>query len=71
MKNLILAFSLIAFLSCKKAKTETSIASLLGSGACKKCKCQSWRSDSGKPEKCINIRVPTKKLCKHLKKDHK
>ncbi len=39
-------------------------------GGCKECSCPSWRSDSGSPEKCINIRPPTKKLCGHSKADH-
>jgi hypothetical protein len=39
-------------------------------GACKKCTCKGWRSDSGDPEKCLNIKVPTRELCAHLETDH-
>ncbi len=39
-------------------------------GACKKCGCQSWRTDSDEPPKCINIKAPTKELCGHSEEDH-
>lgn len=39
-------------------------------GKCKKCGCQGWRGDSGSPEKCMNIKVPTKELCGHSQADH-
>ena len=42
-----------------------------GTGACKECGCGGWRGDSGDPEKCLNIRVPTRELCGHSEADHK
>jgi hypothetical protein len=42
-----------------------------GSGKCTKCGCQSFRGDSDNPEKCVNIRVPTRELCGHTKAQHK
>jgi len=41
-----------------------------GTGKCTKCGCLGFRSDSGDPERCINIKVPTKDLCGHLKDEH-
>jgi hypothetical protein len=52
----------------KVMKTEKKEKS--GSGACTKCGCKSWRGDSGEPEKCINIKVPTQELCGHTKEEH-
>lgn len=40
-------------------------------GKCTKCKCQGWKPGTGKPKKCVNVRVPTRNLCDHLKADHK
>jgi len=37
---------------------------------CTKCTCFEWRSDNDTPEHCLNIRVPTKELCGHLRSDH-
>ncbi|MDF7805984.1 hypothetical protein P4E94_00945 [Pontiellaceae bacterium B12219] len=51
--------------------SESNKKDIRGSGACNKCGCKSWRGDSGEPEKCININVPTKKLCQHSQKEHK
>jgi len=49
-----------------------SEATELARGTCKKCGCKSWRTDSDeKVERCLNIRVPSKKLCQHKKSDHK
>jgi hypothetical protein len=44
---------------------------IAGSGKCTLCRCQSWQSDGGNPEKCINIKAPTKLRCGHLYEDHK
>lgn len=42
-----------------------------GAGGCKECTCPSWRGDSDTPERCVNIRVPTKQLCGHTKAQHR
>ena len=39
-------------------------------GGCSQCSCPSWRPDSENPEKCVNIRVPTRVLCQHGKNSH-
>ncbi len=67
------------FISCAKTEGDKNTNTLyaeaevteLGTGACKKCGCKSWRGDSEEPEKCVNIRSPKKTLCQHKKKDHK
>ncbi len=41
-----------------------------GTGKCKKCGCQGWRGDGESPEKCVNIKVPTRDLCGHSQADH-
>ena len=46
-------------------------AETAGTGACKSCKCPSWRTDSGEPEKCVNIAAPSTLVCGHGKSDHK
>ncbi|WP_430409662.1 hypothetical protein [Kordia sp.] len=79
MRKLILIVSTLFFISCAETKDnqpESSISAKaetveLGTGACEKCGCKSWRGDSDEPEKCINIRSPKKTLCQHSKKDHK
>lgn len=69
-----------ALLSCagdppvKSAESEAATgksAMAAGYGKCKRCGCQGWRGDSGNPEKCVNIRVPTKDLCAHVAGDHR
>ena len=42
-----------------------------GTGHCTKCSCPGWRSDSGDPPECINVRIPTNQLCGHSEDDHK
>jgi hypothetical protein len=39
-------------------------------GPCTLCSCPSWRTDSGDPPSCINIRPPTKQLCGHSEDAH-
>jgi hypothetical protein len=41
-----------------------------GTGKCRKCGCQGWRGDNGEPEKCVNVKAPTKELCGHSQADH-
>ena len=52
-------------------KKKPASSAIAGTGACKKCSCPSWRGDSGDPEKCLNIRPPTQKLCQHGQGDHR
>jgi hypothetical protein len=85
MKNSIIIFLLMAFLftNCKEKqsekseiqkveKTEKSVSEFSPeiAGACSLCGCMSWRTDSGEPEKCINIKAPTRALCQHSKSEH-
>jgi len=70
MKYAILALAVITMTACDGRTAEVT-SSEKGTGGCKKCSCPSWRSDSGEPEKCINIKPPTKDLCQHSASDHK
>lgn len=71
MKKLVFIVFACALMSCGAETATYSSASLAaGTGKCKKCGCQGWRGDSGDPERCVNIKAPTKALCGHLESDH-
>ena len=54
-------------------KTETNENPEIGTGRClvPNCTCPSFRGDLGNPEKCVNIRPPSMKLCEHTKAQHR
>jgi len=49
--------------------TENPVHTPAGVGGCKKCGCKAWKSDSGKPEKCVNSNSAGG-ACGHAKEDH-
>ncbi len=51
----------------KKKETEMTAEAQF---KCTKCSCPSFRTDSGDPERCVNIRPPTQGLCGHTKAEH-
>ena len=71
MKQLFFTFFLLTIFSCGPENNSGQKNAVDGIGACSKCSCPSWRGDAGEPEKCLNIRKPTKKLCQHKQSDHK
>jgi len=77
MKKLTFLLFTCVLAACSAGPDTTASASLVteahraGTGKCTKCGCQGWRGDSEEPERCINIRYPTKDLCQHLASDHR
>lgn len=77
MKKLMFIVFTCALVGCGQETETRQQASLTsaalheaGTGKCKKCGCQGWRSDSGDPERCVNIKAPSKALCQHLESEH-